>query len=76
MSQEVDDLRALVAELQTQLAFQEDALNQLDAALAGQQQDMQTLARQFELLKERQKELATQQEQAPAALEDEKPPHY
>jgi SlyX protein len=76
MSQEVDDLRALVEELQSQLAFQEDALNQLDTALAGQQKDMQTLAHQFELLKERQKELAAQQEQAPASLEDEKPPHY
>ena len=76
MSQEVDDLRALVEELQSQLAFQEDALNELDVALAEQQRDMQTLTRQMELLKERHRELATQQEQAPVPLADEKPPHY
>ncbi len=66
------ELLQMVEDLQSQVAFQEDALQ---AALTGQQQDLLVLRRQLQLLKERQDEQA-------AALDDarpegrEAPPHY
>ncbi|MBM68411.1 MAG: SlyX protein [Haliea sp.] len=69
------ELLQMVEDLQSQVAFQEDALQALQAALTGQQQDLLVLRRQLQLLKERQDEQA-------AALDDarpegrEAPPHY
>ena len=69
------ELLQMVEDLQSQVAFQEDALQALQAALTGQQQDLLVLRRQLQLLKERQDEQA-------AALDDarpegrEPPPHY
>ena len=76
MSAELDSLRQQVIELQGQLAFQEDAVSALDAALARQQQEIMLLRRQLELLHERLR--AQDGEQAPdtVAATAEKPPHY
>lgn len=77
MSAEVQELKQQLVELQGQLAFQEDAVSSLDAALAQQQQEILVLRRQLELLKQRQDEHAAR---ADAGEGDfgaaEKPPHY
>jgi SlyX protein len=72
MSAEVDSLKQQVLELQSQLAFQEDAISGLDAALAQQQQEILLLRRQLELLHERLRAQAGHD----IAATDEKPPHY
>jgi len=77
MSADVDLLQQQVMELQSQLAFQEDAVRSLDDALAHQQQEIVLLRRQLELLGQRQQEHAAQNDAGPASVPlDEKPPHY
>ena len=56
MSGDIDELKQLVMELQSQLAFQEDAVGSLDQALAQQQQEIMLLRRQLEILRQRQQE--------------------
>ena len=75
MSAEVDSLREQVMELQSQLAFQEDAISGLDAALARQQQELMLLRRQLELLHERLRAQDGEQGSTTDAT-DAKPPHY
>lgn len=77
MSSDDDSLAQQVMDLQSQLAFQEDAVSSLDAALAQQQQEILLLRRQLELLLKRQQEqaaLAGGDSAAEAPIE--KPPHY
>ena len=77
MSGEINELKRQVADLQSQLAFHEDAVRSLDDALSRQQQEIMLLQRQLELMRQRQQELASQQtEGAEHASADEKPPHY
>ena len=77
MADRVDELERLVEQLQSQQAFQEDALQQLDQALATQQQEMLQLRRQVEWLKEQQTDLANQVDASPGVgAAQEKPPHY
>ena len=77
MSADVDTLKQQMLELQSQSAFQEDALRSLDLALAAQQQEILLLRRQLELLRQRQQEHTAQAESAmPGMPADEKPPHY
>jgi SlyX protein len=77
MSADVETLKQQIMELQSQLAFQEDAIGSLDAALTQQQREILLLRRQLELLRQRQQDQATHIEPGPAgALLDEKPPHY
>ena len=77
MVQDNEELRQQLEDLQTQLAFQEDTVQALSAAMAVQQQEILVLRRQLELLKQRQDEqsprYAPDEEAAP---ELEKPPHY
>ena len=77
MSGDIDELKQLVMELQSQLAFQEDAVGSLDQALAQQQQEIMLLRRQLEILRQRQQE-QTVQNAASHSVDslDEKPPHY
>ncbi len=71
------DLRDLVEELQNQLAFQDDTLHALNAALADQQRVILTLQRQLTLLKSRQDEQAAALAELPGGqAQDERPPHY
>ncbi len=77
MSATLDDVLALVAELQGQLAFQEDALGKLDDALSAQQQEILLLRRQLELLSKRHREVAARLDAGDdVPPDDERPPHY
>lgn len=77
MSADIDTLKQQMMELQSQLAFQEDALGSLDTALALQQQEILVLRRQVQLLRARQQEQEGNSEAGMAnAPSDEKPPHY
>lgn len=77
MSVEIDTLKQQMLELQSQCAFQEDALRGLDEALAQQQQEILLLRRQLELLCQRDQEHAAHHDTGQASVTlDEKPPHY
>lgn len=77
MSADVDLLKQQMTELQSQLAFQEDAVRSLDEALAHQQQELLLLRRQLELLQQRQPDSTALAEALSAGvLADDKPPHY
>lgn len=77
MTVDVDTLKQQMMELQSQFAFQEDALSSLDAALAFQQQEILLLRRQVVLLRARQQEHEAGVDAAVASAPlDEKPPHY
>jgi SlyX protein len=77
MSGDINELKQLVKELQSQLAFQEDAVGSLDQALAQQHQEIMLLRRQFEILRQRQQEQTAQNEAGHSVDSlDEKPPHY
>ena len=62
-----------IARLEEQIAFQEDAIQKLDDALADQQQQLLVVGRQLELIVENLRKLETSQ--MPLA-DDEIPPHY
>lgn len=76
MTTEADKLRDMLVDLQSQVAFQEDAIAALDGALSQQQQEILLLRRQVELLGERQKAQAEQLSEVTGGPTDEKPPHY
>ena len=71
---EIDEVKRQLVAVQTQLAYQEETVRQLNEALAAQQQEMLVLRRQLQLLKQRQDD----QGHAGAATAplDERPPHY
>ena len=75
MSEQADiqQLQAQLVELQTQMAFQEQTIGELNTALGQQQQDISELRRHWDLLRQQHVEL---QARMPAAAVDEKPPHY
>jgi SlyX protein len=70
---DIQQLQAQLVELQTQVAFQEETIGELNAALGQQQQDISELQRHWDLLRQQHVELQTR---VPAAPVDEKPPHY
>ena len=74
MSDKKESLEQQVIDLQSQVAFQEDTIRDLDAALAEQQRDILLLRRQLELLQQRQEEQAMQVTTENSVQE--KPPHY
>ncbi len=77
MSADVDVLKQQMMELQSQLAFQEDAVRSLDEALAHQQQELLLLRRQLELLQQRQQDSTALNEAGSAGVPaNDKPPHY
>jgi SlyX protein len=77
MPDEIDELKQQLMEVQSQLAFQEDAVQGLNDALSVQQQEILLLRRQLELLKIRQDEQGAQDEPgATGSGIDERPPHY
>ena len=75
MNEQVDirQLQAELVELQTQVAFQEQTIGELNTALGQQQRDISELQRHWEVLRQQHVEL---QARTPAAPVDEKPPHY
>lgn len=81
MPADTDTLAQQIAQLQTQLAFQEDAIGGLDRALALQQQELLVLRRQIALLHERQRDALSDAHgdahgDAGTQSLHEKPPHY
>ncbi len=61
-------------ELQTQLAFQEHSIAELNAALTSQQRQIDLLRLEIKLLKENLGALEERVETGPP--QDERPPHY
>ena len=77
MSADVDILKQQILELQSQLAFQEDAIQSLDRALAQQQHEMLVMRRQLELLRQHQLQQAEDNGAGPDGNPaNELPPHY
>ena len=77
MADDIDTLKQQVMDLQSQLAFQEDAVGSLDQALALQQQEILLLRQQLEILRQRQQEQAANSEAGNSGgPQNEKPPHY
>ena len=70
---EIDRLQKLLVELQTQQAFQEQAISDLSHALAKQQEDIFRLTREWQQVEER---YASLQALLPDRAPEEKPPHY
>jgi SlyX protein len=70
----IDDVVQQLVDVQTQLAYHEDLVGELNNALASQQQEILVLRRQLQLLKQR------QDDQAPGPAgsgpAEETPPHY
>lgn len=69
---EIERLKRLLDDLQSQLAFQEQALADLSDTLARQDRDIARLQREWTLVQER---YASLQAQLPES-DIEKPPHY
>lgn len=65
-----------IADLQTRLEFQEDALRVMSGQMALQAQELQTARQQIQLLNQKLNELFNQLDQRGAAPADERPPHY
>jgi SlyX protein len=68
------ELQQQIAHLETQLAFQEDVIEQLNRALADQQMQMDKLTFQVKHLVDRVKQL--QPSNIADASEETPPPHY
>lgn len=74
MSEAPDALLARVEELESQVAFQAELNDSLDATVARQDREIMELKRQLEALRERLREFG---EALPGpAAQDETPPHY
>ena len=73
----LEEVQRQLAELQSQLAFQEHTVQSLNDALATQQQEILLLRQQLALLKQRQDEHSAQLDTGQGTgLPQEKPPHY
>jgi SlyX protein len=70
---EAPQLRAQLVELQTQLAFQEDALQTLDTVVARQQQQIDELERQLRRWQQQVSDLRSELE---SGRSEAPPPHY
>lgn len=73
MAIDINELQTQLIDLQTQLAFQEDALQALDAVVTRQQQSIDRLLLLQQRLERQLAELSGTAESAPA---DQRPPHY
>ena len=77
---DLKQLAALFVDVQSQMAFHDDAVATLNEVVASQQQEIMVLRQQLMLLKQRQDEQGSHsQGNGPgemASHEDEKPPHY
>ena len=74
MSHSLETLATRVDELESQLAFQDELIESLNATVAKQDREILELKHQFSRLSERLKEIG---DASPgAAPQDETPPHY
>ena len=74
MSSDLTEVLEQLIELQSQLAFQENTIRELDEVVATQQADILELQRQWDMLREQYRVL---QAGLPGeSIASEKPPHY
>ncbi len=73
MNEEWQTVSAQLIELQTQLAFQEDALQALDNVVTSQQQSIERLTKLHQQLERQLATLSSGAEEAPG---NQRPPHY
>ncbi|WP_108649296.1 SlyX family protein [Dongshaea marina] len=73
-SEQITQLEQRIEQLETQLAFQEDSLQQLNQELHTQQQETEKLKIQMQYLVNKMKE--TQVSQIASQSEETPPPHY
>jgi len=74
MSQTLETLAGRIDELESQVAFQDELIESLNATVAKQDFEILELKHQFGRISERLKEIG---ETAPGAVpQDETPPHY
>ena len=73
MTKKIDELKAALGEVQSQLAFQEDTIHTLHELALKQQSDIEQLNLRLEQLKTLFEE---SQNQAGIRNFDERPPHY
>lgn len=74
MSDSLEALRKRVEELETQMAFQDDIHESLNATVAKQDGEIIELKRQFSMLSDRLKNIGDAS--GGAQPQDETPPHY
>lgn len=71
---DIEEVVQQLFDMQTQLAYQEDMVRELNDALALQQQEILVLRRQLQLLKQRQDDMGSATSTEDNA--EEPPPHY
>lgn len=76
MTSSIEALSTQVIDLQSRLAFQEDALQTLSGQMAQQSQDLQLARQHIQLLNQKLNDLLRQPD--PSAMDSlqERPPHY
>lgn len=74
MSDSLEALRKRIEELETQMAFQDDIHESLNATVAKQDSEIIELKRQFSMLSDRLKDIGDAS--GDAQQQDETPPHY
>ena len=74
--QSIAGLSAQLIELQTQLAFQEEAISDLSDALAKQQRLLDAMHREWSAMKVLYESLQSGGDAADTATAQERPPHY
>ncbi len=67
------DIEALLVDLQTRLAFQDQAISELNDVITDQQQQIDWLREELQLAGDKLKVL---EESVEISEQDEKPPHY
>lgn len=71
-----DDLMQRMANLESQLAFQEDTIETLNQLVTQQAREFQTLQRKMQVLGEKFQQMSDRQSDEPSNPADEVPPHY
>ncbi|MBR9907179.1 MAG: SlyX family protein [Gammaproteobacteria bacterium] len=71
-----DDLMQRIADLESQLAFQEDTIETLNQLVTQQAREFQTLQRKMQVLGEKFQQINDRQGDTPSNPADEVPPHY
>lgn len=76
MTNSIEILAVQVIDLQSRLAFQEDALQSLSGQMAMQAQELQLARQHIQMLNQKLNDLFLQLEQKLAEPLQERPPHY
>jgi SlyX protein len=74
--QTINEIGDELIELQTRIAYQEDAISQLNQVVTKQDADILQLQHQMRLLAKRVDELSFTQTESGEEISSERPPHY